>query len=237
MARVPTLGEAAPKLFQQQVLFEDGLKESDTVFDLLGDVISDVDQERRDSPLFDATMLQTVSRYERARIAGLTEMRFSLPNREYKESVVDKRVIDLAKSLQAETPHSQRARIMGRLDALFYENRSFVLELLDGPRLRGAWMKESPEPLRELWGRQVLIEGVIQFKPNGEPLALEAEVIAEATDRDKFWSHFPTAVPKPARKSVNPTIRPVKNPWDLVVGIWPGDEDEDEFAALVERAS
>ena len=122
-------------------------------------------------------------------------------------------------------------------DALFYENQSFVLQLIEGQRLRGAWMKDSPEPLRNLWGQDVLIEGILQFKPNGEPLALEAEVITQAADRDRFWSNIPKPKPKATRKPTKPHIRPSKNPWDLVVGIWPGTESEDEFAALVEEMS
>jgi hypothetical protein len=70
--------DAAPKLFEQDVLFEDALKPTDTVFDLLGDVISDVSSERRNSPLFGSAMLKTVANYERARRAGLGEMRFSI---------------------------------------------------------------------------------------------------------------------------------------------------------------
>lgn len=234
IARVPTLGDAAPKLFEQEVLFEDGLKRTDTVFDLLGDVISDVSAERRNSPLFDATMLQTVASYDRARLKGLGEMKFAVPNRAAKESVVDTQVIALARKLQVETPKPQRVRIMGKLDALFYENQSFVLQLIEGQRLRGAWMKDSPEPLRLLWGQDVLIEGVVQFKPNGEPLALEAEVIAQASDKDRFWSNLPKPLPKTTRRPAKPYVRPTKNPWDLIVGIWPGTESDDEFAALVE---
>ena len=237
IARVPTLGDAAPKLFDQGVLFDDGLKPTDTVFDLLGDVISDVSTENRSSRLFDTAMLQTVANYDRARKSGLTSMRFALPNRTINHSVVDKRVIDLAKQLQDETPKAQRVRIMGRLDALFYENQSFVLQLVDGSRLRGAWMKDSPEPLRDLWGRDVLIEGHVQFKPNGDPLALEAELITIASERDQFWSKLPVPLPKVTKKPTRPSVRATKNPWDLVVGIWPGDESEEEFASLVAGVS
>ncbi len=83
----------------------------------------------------------------------------------------------------------------------------------------------------------MLIEGVIQFKPNGEPLALEAEVIIRAGERDSFWSNLPKPMAKTTRKPASPKIRPTKNPWDLIVGIWPGTESEDEFAALVEALS
>jgi hypothetical protein len=125
-------------------------------------VISDVAEENRNSRLFDASMLKTVAGYDRARRNGLTTMRFALPHRSSKESVVDKRIIDLARQLQSETPRPQRVRIMGKLDGLYDEDQSFVLQLVEGQRLRGAWMKDSPEPLRDLWGKDVLIEGLVQ---------------------------------------------------------------------------
>jgi hypothetical protein len=237
IARVPTLGDAAPKLFEQGVLFDDGLKETDTVFDLLGDVISDVSAGRRNSPLYDAAMLRTVAGYERARAKGLGAMMFAVPNRPQKLSTVDQKVIGLAKKLQAETPAPERVRIMGRLDALFYEHQSFVLQLIEGQRVRGAWMKDSPEPLRTLWGQEVLIEGVLQFKPNGEPLALEAEVITQASEHDRFWSNIPKPKPRATKQPRKPRIRPANNPWDLVVGIWQGTQSDDEFVALVEELS
>jgi hypothetical protein len=97
--------------------------------------------------------------------------------------------------------------------------------------LRGAWKKDSPEPLRELWGEDVLIEGLVQFKPNGDPLALEAEVITAATERDRFWSKLPKPLAKITKKPSRQSVRAATNPWDLVVGICPGNETDDEFVA------
>ena len=234
IARVPTLGDAAPKLFEQTVLYDDGLNREDTVFDLLADAITDVRSENRNSALFDSTLLKTVSG---ARRHGLDTLQIHLPNRKVKISTIDEKVVDSARRLQAEAPNPERIRIMGKLDALFFGDRSFILELQDGSRLRGAWMKDDPEPLQTHWGRDVLIEGVVRYKPNGEALGLEAEVIKLAEERDRFYANVPKASTASVRKPVRPIIRPVSNPWDLVIGIWPGNESDDEFAELLERMS
>lgn len=234
---VPTLEDAAPELFAQRSLFDDELRGSDTVFDLLGDVIRDVRASRRSSPLFDSHSLREIQRLERAPESGINEAR--IESTRYAESGIElnPEVGRAAEALLDQTPDPARTRVMGKLDAVFFDGRALALSLADGSRLRGAWASDDIEPLRELWGRDVLIEGRVQFRPDGTALGIEAEAIRIAGPSDSIWSKLPKGKKSLKSWKTQPLSPAERNPLDLIVGQYPGDETDDEFLALLEGMS
>ena len=98
-----------------------------------------------------------------------------------------------AQALVSETPSPRRTRIKGKLNALAYLERGVLLKLADGNRLHVLWGPENLEPLRNLWGGEVLLEGMLQFKANGKPQILVVDAIRAAGTQDSFWTELPSA--------------------------------------------
>jgi len=62
--QVPTLGTAAPSLYQQHEFFwTERPAPEDTGFDLLGDVLTDISEDKDDSDRFDLRLLRQLQRF------------------------------------------------------------------------------------------------------------------------------------------------------------------------------
>ena len=232
-ARVPTLGDAAPQIFDQGVLWDDGLRKEDTVFDLLGDVVNDVRRQNRDSNRYDQALLR---RLRRVLPEGTDTVQFVSPRYHERPVLVDEDLTEAADRLAAETPPDVRTRVVGKLEAMFFDSRAFRLVLDNGVRFRGLWVPDDPEPLHTLWGKRVLLEGRVKFKPTGAPLGIEAEAIRPAVERDALWA----AVPQPRLVSSPPSpiaLSAERNPLAAIWGLLADEGSDEQFLQELEAMS
>lgn len=228
-ARVPTLGDAAPLVFQQGVLFDDGLRREDTVFDLLGDMIHDVESREENSSRFDAALLRHLPRVLADGIEGI-----SIKSPRYHDSsmVFDRSVTKAAEDLASQAPPAARTRVVGVLESLSFSDRAFVLVVGNGNRLRGQWKPDDPEPLRSFWGHRVLLEGIVEFKITGTPLSIVAEAIRSATASDEFWSVMPRSQQQERHRPR--LLVKGRNPLAALVGLGAQEGTDEEFIRALE---
>ena len=122
--------------------------------------------------------------------------------------------------------------VTGRIDQITHVKRQFQIEPDTGPRLYGRLHAdvEDVEVLRPLWGRHATIQGVVQYKANGQPRFIEARHISASQPGDRLFD----AVPEPDRRTPSADGRArspgpgATRPIDLV-GTWPGNEPIDEL--------
>jgi hypothetical protein len=235
-AYLPSLGEAVPKLFEQQSLFGDDLNPEDTVFDWLGDVTSAVWQEQRGSDRLDTDLLRHLTRFRNAP-KGFESA--SIVTRRYRHDSVclNQELGGRAERLVNETPKAQRTRIKGTLNQIAYVERGLLLNLSGGARLRVLWDSEDVEALRGHWGHEVLLEGVLQYKPNGQPQVLVADSIRAATSQDGFWKDLPQAIHRQERIVGRDLMGGKANPLERLRGVLDGDIDDDTFSRMMEEFS
>lgn len=236
LALLPTIGDAAPKLFEQRSLFGDTLNRDDTVLDWLGDVTAAVWREDRESTLLDTVLLSQLAKYKRASIKGLKEADIQT-RRYHKHPVrVNAELGTKAEELVHETPPAQVARIKGFLNQMAYLERSLQLNLDAGHKLRVLWEPENIEEIKALLGRHVLLEGKLEFRPNGQPLILLADRVREATERDEAWSQVPRAAAA-AQPKARLLLPNEANPLEKLSGILDGRVDDEQFTRMVEEFS
>ncbi|HRF60888.1 MAG TPA: hypothetical protein PLH94_13365 [Fimbriimonadaceae bacterium] len=230
------IGDAAPKLFEQRSLFGDPLNPEDTVLDWLGDVTTAIWREERDSTLLDSALLTQVAKYKGAEKKGLEEAEISTRRFRATPVQVNSELGTRAEGLVHETPPTQIARIKGFLNQMAYLERSLSLNLDEGQRLRVLWEPEDIDEVKSLLGRQVLLEGKLEFRPNGQPLILVADRVREATARDDAWSELPRSAPALLRQSR--LLQPSEtNPLKRLSGILDGRVSDEEFTRMVEEFS
>lgn len=235
----PTLVSAAPILFEQGQLFDDGPDREDTGFDLLGKVLADVGSMKRESERFDADLLGSVARFGVALKKGLSGiwMRGQRLGR-MDPPPIDRKLTAAATALVQEVPKPQRARVMGRLNMIRISDRAFELLLADGQTIRAVWTQPSVVHLRDYLDREVVIEGQAVFRPSGCLLRIDAEAIAGASERDKFFSQAPTptvSIRRQLERAAVPTRG--QSGFAAIYGKWPGDETEEELLAALEEIS
>ena len=81
--------------------------------------------------------------------------------------------------------YSGRARIAGHLDMIRASDKVFDLNLDDGHKVRGIWLGDSVDALRNHLDRDVVVNGMVAFRPSGTVLRIDAETIDPATTGDE----------------------------------------------------
>lgn len=236
LALLPTIGDAAPQLFEQRTLFGDDLNPEDTVLDWLGDVASAVWHGERSSALLDSELLTQLAKYKRSASEGLEDAVIKTRRYGTKPVHVNTDLGTRAEGLVQETPSAQVARIKGFLNQLAYLERSLLLNLGGSQKLRVLWEPEDIDEVKPLLGRQVLLEGKLEFRPNGQPLILLADRIREATAKDDAWVELPRSATALLRQSR--LLQPSEtNPLKKLSGILDGHVSDEEFTRMVEEFS
>ena len=231
----PILGEAAKELYRQKELFKTRPNEDDTCFDLLGDVLNDIKEQKRDSYRFDARLLERVERFEDIEKRWGVES-LALHGHRLSETVparIDKQLCELAGRLELQTPAPTRARIAGKLDMIRASDGSFSMILDSGDVVNGTLVSVETDILKDYWPKSVVVEGNAVFRASGSLLRIEAEAMDLASDADRFFSEIPKPVPThfDARR-----LRQRQTPstgLGAVFGKWPGDESEEELLAAL----
>jgi hypothetical protein len=193
--RLPRFGEAAPELFAQGKVWDDGPSADDTAFDLLGLAVRDVAIRKENSQHFDTQLLRRVSAYETLLNKGLT--RISLPSASRSGGAgIDHKVAASARELSRVTPAPRRVRVAGRLDLMGASQGVLKLHLQSGQIITALWSGTNPiEQHRESFNRDVVVEGLGVFRASGALLRIEADALVPATQQDEFFRQAPSATP------------------------------------------
>ena len=138
--------------------------------------------------------------------------------------------------LRARMPVPHAARVAGTVEPACYAGPGFTLRLRFGHALPCvAWHADTPVFAA---GSAVLVSGMAHFRPSGEALRIDAEYVGPATESElDFWS----VKPQPDRYGFEP--RELHQPQTrktgiaAIIGMWPGDESDDEVFAYIEEIS
>lgn len=232
------LGEAAEEVYRQE-LFGTRPAESDTGFDLVGDVICDVARRVSDSHRFDRGLLGRVRSFRNARSRwGVQSLVFHGDRLPKADAVtVTQEVAECASALRAATPEPVRARLAGELDMIRASDGSFGLLVQSGETVHGVLVADETDTLRDLWRKQVVVEGRAMFRPSGSVLRIEAEGMAPASDADRFFARLPS--PRTAKLPHKELRKPQSPTTGLgaIFGKWPGEETEEELLTALKEMS
>jgi hypothetical protein len=227
----PRLVDAAPEVFRQPALFGREPEADASALDLLLDAMNDAVAGRRDSDRLDAGVLELLVRSGGLFARGGTRLTISGAGRA--STAFDAASLQAVRRLAEETPAARATRVRGVLDAVTVSTRAVAVRLDDGRVLRGFAGAVPIEQLRDLLGVDVVVEGSTSYRPSGDPLRIEIDHAARATEQARVWARWPRLEPSPARMRATE----VGGGLASVFGAWPGDETDEELArALAESA-
>jgi hypothetical protein len=234
---LPSLGDAAPKLFEQQEFWASRPDPIDTGFDLLGDVIQDVSTANADSERFDNSLLRRIGKFDHALDGSFQSLdiiarRYS-PNA---PATISRRVIETAKSFTNTTPQPQAVRVFGRLDMIRASTQSFAVQLIGGEEVRGVADGFEIASLTGMFQKNVVVLGKAVYRPSGRLLRIDASEVRVADEDQKFFSKIP---PAKARVDRTTALRPARAKGGVaaIFGKWPGDETDAEIEAALKELS
>ncbi len=235
----PTLGDAATELYQQGEFWQTRPDESDTGFDLLGDVLTDVESLNADSERFDPPLLRLLIHF-RSVFKRSPYEQVSVESRRYSQARTPKLspvVINNAESFLASTPSPHQVRLVGQLDMLRASTETFALRLDDGSDVRGALPEGAIESVKPLLNRRVVVNGRAVFRASGRLLRIDAENVRPGESESSVWSVLPQ--PRNGKLDVSKFRVPQgpRSGMAAILGKWPGDESEEEVQAALEQLS
>ena len=238
----PVLGKAAREIYQQQQLpgFSTRPSPDDTGFDLLGDVLADVQRRDADSGNYDDALLSRIARFHKVLDRKSPYCEIDFTSRRYsaeQPAKVTRDTITSAKSLLRRTPAPQRLRVVGQLDGLEASTQRFSVLLDTGEKVVGVFADDQMDAMRELWRKQVLVLGTAIYRASGRLLRIDAEIVKPGDAEARIFSRMPT--PSHGRLNVSKLRRPQgpRSGMAAIMGRWPGDEFDEEIEAALQRLS
>jgi len=229
--QAPRLSDVAPEIFAQQQLFPAGTSSDASAFDLFLDAAQDAAQGKRDSERLDAGVLDILGRASALFAKGGTRLTIGGEGRT--RVVIDPAAAQTIRTLADETPASRVTRVRGVLDTLTVSTKSLILRLEDGRQLRGFATDVAIETLKDLHGKDAVLEGQVTFRPSGEALRIQVESAFAAKAGDVLWAQLPKVEPTVSRPRAS--VTPAG--FDAFFGKWPGDETDDQLAKAMKDLS
>ena len=137
-------------------------------------------------------------------------------------------------------PPDQHVCLVGKLDVLRHSKRTFTLILESGALVSGVVADHGSDlsALGELWGRDVVVRGVAEFRPSGSVLQIEAERIERAAARDlNLWSAEPRPIFDVLDERLLRQPQGPRSGVDAIFGQLAGVEGDDDIIEALERLS
>lgn len=233
---VPEFGSVAAELFEQGQLWNSGPKPEQTAFELLAESLRDVRKQAKNSDRFDHALLRRFASYRHLLKRGLNSIALPDANITEQESI-DEPLSAAAENLVRDTPPARRVRLSGRLDLLGVSKRLMGLFLEDGASITAVWAAEGFVDLASFLDKQVVIEGLAEFRPSGALLRVDADAIRDAGAGDASFSTLPLPEVRRNYQKAVATVRPGQKPYASIFGLIPGEESDEEFVAAVAELS
>lgn len=124
---------------------------------------------------------------------------------------------------------------MGTLDMIHYSTCAFAMKLKDGKEIHGVLDRpEMVDILTAYLNKKVLIVGKAIYRPSGAVLRIDAQHIEEDSRESDLFSRVPPPI---SQRPAVPGSRPIdhaRNGISSFLGIWPGDETDQELLASLQ---
>lgn len=134
--------------------------------------------------------------------------------------------MEKAERLKVRIPDCQAFLVSGHLDAIQHSKMRFQLLVKGDQPIPGRINEEhlSAENLRQFWGKDVTVKGIVHFRPSGRIQLFEAELIKPKETGEEVFEHAPTV--QTQAPFVSNTLEAThKKDWlNEIWGKWPGDE-------------
>jgi len=229
--KAPTLGDAAPDLFEQPRLWPGLASPDDTAIQLIGKVGEVVRRREESSDVYDKPLLRHFTHWRTLFRRKVKEVQFPHAVGTGQSSVLDLTVVANAQQLSAQTPSPRQVRVVGKLDMVRHSTRSFGLVLQGGAEVRGVLLEGDPALLQHHFGKEITVFGKAIYRPSGSLLRIDAQEFLETGEGRRFFSSIPEAMSTPARAERR--AQPARRGVAAFFGTWPGEESDEELLAAL----
>jgi hypothetical protein len=232
---LPTLGSAAPELYDQAELWPTMPAADFTAVDVLSEVVAEVDRGDPDGIRYDRHLLRKLSSIRRVFSPHLRSVALPRGSRDSgRVHLLTEDTAVVAGRLADSTPPPQEVRVAGQLDMIRRSTRSFALQMDGGQEVHGVLENaDGVDQMREFFGKRVLVLGKAVYRPSGSLLRLDAHAIQDGVGQPSIFSAIP---PPRSRRVLPPKKQTPGQGWDSLsayFGGWPGDETDAQWNQMM----
>jgi len=232
----PFLGATAKDEIRQQDFWYVVPKPDDTAFTLLSKSVHDTTTEMLDSDAYDAGILDSLLQFKGfLRKGGAHTIELRCKGRRAENFGLGTKELEKIQRLKAKTPEPRACILSGHLDAIEHSRRRFHLILASGESVLGAIDPAyvGVEDMRQYWGQNATVKGIVHFRPSGKPRLIEAHLIKTMAEGEEVFNVLPQ-VQTEASFLKELKDGEMKNGWlKDVWGKWPGEEPIEELLAAL----
>jgi hypothetical protein len=231
----PRLGDAATEIYNQKELWQTIPSADDTALDVFARVTQEIRDSNQESGLFDRQLLKRFSHLHQLFTNKLQAVRIPVVRGSNTEPVeMNQQIIVNAAQLSQRTPPPSQVRLAGKLDMIRHSTRTFGLLTDQNIEVRGVLdSQDMTESLKAFLGKRVLVLGKAIYRPSGSLLRIDASAVQLGEGQPSLFSKIPiarSARPALMRSKVSDNA---KKGVAAFLGTWPGDESDEELAAMV----
>lgn len=135
--------------------------------------------------------------------------------------------------LEESIPDPTRVLISGKLDEMKVSKGRLGLQTNEGLVYIYTTNSETLTSIREFLGKDITINGIGHFKPNGEVSFVDILDFDEYKISDKYFNKKPKALNSVQQVFFQVKENKKRNPISELLGNWPGNESEEEFYDLL----
>ena len=210
---------------------------SDTALSLFAKSVRDTTAENLESDFYDAGVLKSLLGFKpflRNQAKSVEIMARTASQEHVTLTMVE---MDKAERLKVRTPDPQAFIVSGHLDAIQHSQKRFQLILPQGQSIPGRIDEEfmATESLRNFWGKEVTVKGMVHFKPSGRIQLLQAHQIKLKEAGDEVFEEMPTIQSEAEFASTTFQAANGKDWLKEVWGKWPGEESIEELLETLKR--
>jgi len=232
--QLPRLGDAAPEVYAQGEIWPTRPQPEATAVDVLAEAVGEIASKNPESLRYDRLLLGRLARLGRVLSDRLESI--SLVPTARGVVPLNRAVVENARELIQRTPPPQQVRVVGKLDMIRHSTRSFALVLDDGSAVPGVLEDhQGVEFLGQWFGKRVLVVGKAIYRPSGSLLRVDTLAVESGEGQPTLFSKVP---PPRSAKVAAPGTAPGGQAWKAFssyFGQWPGEESDEEWAAIMQE--
>ena len=236
--QAPRLGDVHAELAQRDFWLEQP-DVGDTALDLAARAVTEATSSNAIGDYFDSSILGEILKLGRA-AEGSTDVRYELIPENGRRSgfILEGSECSGLRHRRDSIPASRAVVASGRLDEIGHGTGRFQLLMHEDGSLRGQLHRSSLDVglLKPLRGNLATVQGIVHFKPGGQPRLIEAYRISVRVPGDATFERLPEADTIRQEDSMAGTSAEAIRQVDPMVlwGAWPGDEPIDELLAQLD---
>jgi len=214
------------RFVEQQSLFGKERSIGDlTPFDFFGLLLASLVEGDHEEVMADRALLEACVKFAKLTVDGAEGIRLEGICGRSQPLIITPRHIQEFEQLRDKTPAPKGVRVMGTLDTISATKSDILLTLKDGAKIRARIEDHDPNILQELFNTPVVVSGMAEFLPSGQPHVLIVESISKAGPSDHLFEKTPIGH-KPV---FTPISQDKESGVAAFIGTWPGDETDDEL--------